>query len=248
MKAIVLAAGYATRLYPLTLNRAKPLLPVGGRPIIDYIIEGITEVPEIDTVYVVTNNRFYNDFVNWRREAGFDKEIIVINDGTISDDDKLGAIGDIDLVINKMEIKDDLIIVAGDNLFSFGLERFLDFFKTHGLSIAAYKYPYKHELSHYGLVELDEASRVVSFQEKPDEPKSDLVAICLYGFPVNKLGLIHKYLESGSNKDAPGHYLQWLVSKEKVYAFVFHAQWHDIGTPEAYERAQREYKRKIGKN
>lgn len=242
MKAIVLAAGYATRLYPLTLNRAKPLLPVGERPIIDYIVEGAAEIPEIDIVYVVTNNKFYNDFVKWNEESNFGKEIIVVNDGTLSDEDKLGAIGDIDMVIDKMRIKDDLIVIGGDNLFGFSLGRFVDFFKTNGLSVAAYKCPYKDKLSQYGLVEVDSNSCVISFQEKPKEPKSDLVAICLYGFPRDKIGLIHEYLEGGRNKDAPGYYLQWLVNEEKVYAFVFEAAWHDIGSPEAYERAQREYK------
>lgn len=242
MKAIVLAAGYATRLYPLTLNRTKPLLPVGGQPIIDYIIEGIVKVSEIDTVYVVTNNRFYNDFVKWQKMANFTKEILIVNDGTNSDEDKLGAIGDIDLVINKIGIRDDLVVIAGDNLFGFSLQNFVNFFKIHGTSIAAYKYPHRDELSHYGLVELNGTSRVILFQEKPKEPKSDLVAICLYGFPYSKLGLISEYLKSGKNKDAPGYYLQWLVNKEEVYAFVFQAPWHDIGTPEAYQRAQREYK------
>lgn len=246
MKAIILAAGYATRLYPLTLNRAKPLLPVGGRPIIEYIVEEITKISDIDTVYVVTNNKFYKDFVQWQKECNFDKEIIIINDGTLSDSDKLGAIGDIDLVINKLAIKDDLIVVGGDNLFGFNLKSFVDFFKSYGLSIAAYKYPYKDKLSQYGLVELDKTSRVVLFQEKPKEPKSDLVAICLYGFPAEKLGLIHEYLKGGRNKDAPGYYLQWLVNKEKVFAFAFQAPWHDIGSKESYEKAQKEYKKITG--
>ena len=246
MKAIILAAGYATRLYPLTLNRAKPLLPVGGRPIIEYIVEEIIKIPDIDTIYVVTNNKFYKDFVEWEKQGNFNKEIIVINDGTLSDSDKLGAIGDMDLVINKVGVKDNLIVVGGDNLFGFSLKSFVNFFKSHGLSIAAYKCPEKDKLSQYGLVELDNTSRVVLFQEKPKEPKSDLVAICLYGFPAGKLGLIHEYLEGGHNKDAPGYYLQWLVNKEKVFAFAFQPPWHDIGSPEAYEKAQKEYKKIVG--
>lgn len=237
MRAVILAAGYATRLYPLTLDKAKPLLPVGGQPILNYIVDGLAEIPDITKIYVVTNNKFYKDFCQWRRG----RDIVIINDKTTSDSDKLGAIGDIDLVIRKMAIDDDLIVIAGDNMFGFELREFVDFFKTHGLSIASYRYPYKDELNRYGLVELDRDNRVVRFQEKPKRPQSDLVAVCLYGFPRDRLGLIKDYLDVSNNKDAPGYYLQWLVQKEEVYSFVFEAAWHDIGTPEAYERAQREY-------
>ncbi len=242
MKAIILAAGYATRLYPLTLNKAKPLLPVGGRPIIDYIAGGLAGIPEIDTIYVVTNKKFSQDFQAWQKKADLGKKIEIINDRTTSDDDKLGAIGDINLVLVEKQIKDDLIIVAGDNLFSFPLVDFAEFFKGKGLSIAAYRFPKREELHSYGIVELDQQQRVISFTEKPAQPRSDLVAVCLYGFPREKLGLIKEYVSQEENQDAPGYYLQWLVQREKVGAFVFTAPWHDIGTPEAYERAQREFK------
>lgn len=242
MKAIILAAGYATRLYPLTLKRAKPLLPVGGQPIINYIVDGLLEVSEISAIYVVTNNKFYKDFCQWQVESYIDKNVIVINDRTTSDKDKLGAIGDIDLVVREMNIDDDLLVIAGDNLFRFELTEFVKFFKKNGLSIASYKYPYKNELSHYGIVELDGSNRVKGFQEKPQKPRSDLVAMCLYGFPKNKLSLIKEYLARGNNKDAPGFYLQWLVEKEGVCSFTFSGQWHDIGTHEAYFRAQAEYR------
>lgn len=241
MQAIILAAGYATRLYPLTLNKAKPLLPVGGQPIINYIINGLMDVPEIAKVYVVTNNKFYGDFCRWREEVNFGKKIVIINDRTNSEEDKLGALGDIELVVEEMSINDDLIVAAGDNLFGFKLKDFVDFFKKKGLSIACYRCPYKNELSHYGIVELNGDNRVIKFQEKPKEPMSDLVAVCLYGFPKDKLSVIKEYVGMGSNRDAPGYYMEWLVKREKVYSFVFNAQWHDIGTPQAYERAQREY-------
>lgn len=247
MYAIILAAGYATRLYPLTLDKAKPLLPVRGRPIIDYIIDGLISVPEINKICVVTNDRFYKDFYEWERNLDSAADIAVINDGTKSDDDKLGAIGDIELVINKMKIDDDLIIVAGDNMFGFDLKRFVKFFNDNGLSIASYKYPHKKELSNYGIIELDKNNKVINFQEKPKEPRSNFVAVCLYGFPKDKLKLIKEYIKIGNNKDAPGYYLQWLVSKEEVYSFTFSEPWYDIGTPEAYSRAQAEYEDIIGK-
>lgn len=240
MKALILAAGYATRLYPLTLNKAKPLLPVGGKPIIDYIISGLENIPEIDGIYVVTNDRFYRDFRRWQKENNFSKEIIVVNDGTKSDDDKLGAIGDINKIINEMAVTDDLVVVAGDNLFQFELRDFVDFFKEKGLSIACYQHPRRSELGNYGVVELDNEGVVVDFKEKPPQPRSNLAAVCLYGFPAGKLGLFKKYIDEGNNCDAPGFYLQWLFGKEKVHAFTFSAPWHDIGTPEAYHRAQDE--------
>jgi glucose-1-phosphate thymidylyltransferase len=241
MKAIVLAAGYATRLYPLTLKKAKPLLPVKGKAIIDYTIDGLSGISSLDEIYVVTNSKFYKDFCDWQESGKFQKNITIVNDNTTSDADKLGAIGDINLVIQQMEIDDDLIVVAGDNLFTFELKSFAEYFKKSGLSIACYKYPYKEELFNYGIVEIDKSNKVVSFQEKPKNPKSDLVSLCLYGLPKAKLGIIEAYLKSGHNKDAPGYYIEWLVSKEVVHCFTFENKWFDIGTHESYERANKEY-------
>lgn len=241
MKVIILAAGYATRLYPLTMDRAKPLLPIGGQPIINYIINGLSEVNLVSDVYIVTNNKFYNDFCNWKNSSNFDKNIFIINDGTKNDNDKLGAIGDINLVIKEMKIADDLMIIAGDNVFSFQLSDFVKFFNKNGLCIAAYRYPNKKDLSHYGILETDGRSRVVAFNEKPQKPKSNLVATCLYGIPKDKLYTIKKYIDGENNLDAPGYYLQWLVKEEDVDAFVFDNKWYDIGTPEAYESAQEEF-------
>lgn len=241
MKAIILAAGYATRLYPLTLNKAKPLLPVANKPMINYIVDGLSEVADIDRIYVVTNNKFYKDFCVWKDSYKFNKEVCIINDKTTSDSNKLGAIGDIDLVIKEMDIDDDIIVVAGDNLFSYELKNFVSFFKKNGLCIASYKYPYKNELSSYGIVEVDKTNRITGFQEKPKQPHSDLVALCVYGFPKNKLGVIKNYISSGHNQDAPGYYIEWLVQKETVYSCIFTGMWHDIGSHEAYNRAQLAY-------
>ncbi len=240
MKALILAAGYATRLYPLTMNKAKPLLPVRERPIIDYIVSGLEGVPEIDGIYVVTNDRFYQDFYRWREGNSCAGKITIVNDKTTSDNDKLGAIGDINRVIAEMPVADDLIVVAGDNLFQFNLKDFVGFFKKNGLSIACYRYPRKDELHHYGIVQMDNKGVVDDFQEKPKQPRSNLVAVCLYGFPAGKLELFKEYIDEGNNRDAPGFYLQWLFKKEEVRAFTFSSPWYDIGTKEAYHRAQEE--------
>lgn len=245
MKAIILAAGYATRLYPLTENKAKPLLPVGGKPIINHLVENINSVPEINEIFVVTNNKFYNDFCDWRDSVHSANPITIINDNTTSDADKLGAIGDIDLVIKKMKIEDDLLIVAGDNLFTFPLQKFVDFYRINGLSIAAYAFPCREELHHYGIVNVTANNKVISFQEKPKQTNSNLVAVCLYIFPKNKLHLVGEYFNSSSNNDAPGYYLEWLINREDISAFVFKSIWHDIGTHEAYERAQKEFQKQL---
>lgn len=243
MDAIILAAGYATRLYPLTLNKAKPLLPVGDRPIIDYLVMDLEKIGELSTIYVVTNEKFYNDFLKWAKDYSSSKKIVILNDGTTDDSNKKGAIGDIDFVIDTAGIKDDLLVVAGDNLFNFPLEGFAWFLMDKGLCVGIHKMKESEDLSRYGIVEIDDNGRIINFEEKPTHPKTNLVAACLYGFPSEKLGLIKEYIKEGLNMDQPGNYLQWLVKREPVYAYIFEAEWHDIGTKEAYNRIKDSFKK-----
>jgi glucose-1-phosphate thymidylyltransferase len=230
MKALVLAAGYATRLRPLTDTWAKELLPVGGRPILDRILDGIDGVAEIDEVHVVTNSRKATAFHDWAR----DRNVTVHDDGTTSNDDRLGAIGDMLFVVEHAEIDDDLLVIAGDNLFEFALADLVAFWGTKGVASAvAVRDVGSLELaSHYGVVALDGDGRIQSFIEKPADPPSTLAATATYVFHRQHIRLIRPYLEAEHGSDQPGRFVGWLHQHEPVYGWVFDETWYDIGNHE----------------
>lgn len=249
MKAIVLAAGYATRLYPLTENQPKPLLEVSGKSILDYIVEKMERVNVIDEIIIVTNDKFTVHFEDWKHSAElkdkYEKKLIVINDGTLTNDTRLGAIGDIHFVLNKLGIEDDLMIVAGDNLFDFELSDFVDYFENVETDcITAYHEGDDAQLKRAGIVELDESKRVLSFEEKPEEPKSTYCVPAFYLYRKETLPLFKKYLEDGNNPDAPGHFIPYLLEHQPVHAYLFEGKRYDIGTLESYERVQEIFKGK----
>lgn len=243
MEALILAAGYATRLGELTQDRAKPLLPIGGRPMIDYIFCQMAVIPEIRRVSVVSNDKFAGQFADWASGHGATKPVSIINDGTTSDANKLGAVGDIQLVLGRNHIDDDLLIVAGDNLFDFQLAEFIHFFRQHGTSVGLYDTRDLEIMKHYAEVQLDTATkRIVSFVEKPREPRSTLAATCIYLWKREHLLLLDDYASSGNHSmDAPGHYVQWLTKQVDVHGFRIPGEWRDIGTPEQYADACSEY-------
>jgi glucose-1-phosphate thymidylyltransferase len=237
MKALILAAGYGTRLYPLTLNTPKPLLPVKGKPIIDHIVEKINAVEAVDEVFVVTNDKFSEHFETWKNESGFEKKITIVNDGTLNNDDRLGAIGDIHFVIKHENVDDDLLVVAGDNLFDFSLQELVRFFKekkssgvavfdTHDKSMIAGK---------LGCMELNSEGKVLCFEEKPAEPKSTLASTACYLFTKEDLPLFDACLQENNTLDNSGEFVKYLLTKRKVHGFTFSGEWHDIGSKEQYE-------------
>ena len=246
MKALILAAGYATRLYPLTKKYPKALLKVDKKTIIEYIIDKISSVGLIDEVMVVTNNKFITVFKNWQRKLKINKPLSIINDLTKANETRRGAIGDLDFSINKKNIKDDLLVIGGDNLFDGGLEDFLTFarFRKRSPVIGVYDLGSKVGAKKYGVIKLDKRNRVVDFQEKPQKPKSTLVGMCLYYFPKNRLGLIKEYLNNKKSKlDATGFYIDWLRRKVPVYGFVFNGRWFDIGDFKFYNEARKKFKK-----
>ena len=244
MKALVLAAGYATRLYPLTKEYPKPLLTVKTRPIINYILDKIKEIQDIDEIMVVTNSKFISRFRAWKRSLSSNKKITLIDDLTKDNSRRLGAIGDMEFAIKKKHIRDDLLVIGGDNLFDGSLKDFIYFTKSKMDSpvIGAFDIKNKLQAGKYGVLKLGKANRIIDFQEKPNKPKSSLVAMCLYYFPKTKLKLIQEYRKDKVKKsDATGFYIDWLRKKLPVYGFVFKGKWFDIGDRKFYEKANQAF-------
>ncbi len=245
MKALIMAAGYAVRLYPLTKDKAKPLLPIAGKPIIEYIIDKLEAFSQIDTIYVVTNNKFYDLFVKWAKDFDYHKPIEIINDGTLTNEDRLGAIGDMHYVIKNKKIRDDLIVIAGDNLFDFDLGKLRDYAQDKKLVICAYDVKDEKLATQYGILSVDDTGKVISFVEKPSQPPSTLAALGIYLFKSDAVGLVDKYVRQGNNQDAPGYFIQWVYKTENVYAYAFDGSWYDIGDLKSYEDANKVYKDNI---
>lgn len=239
MKALILAAGYATRLYPLTKDKPKPLLTIRKKPIIEYIINKIESLEQIDEILIVTNQKFIGQFQAWLNNSPSLKPIKLINDGSLNEKDRRGAIGDIALAIKEKNIEDDLLVVAGDNLFSSGLNNFIEtaYSRYPHNFIGIYNLNGKLKPNKFGVVQINNEQEIIDFEEKPAYPKSSLIAMCIYFFPKENLHLIERYLSQNGHADAPGHYISWLTKSNKVYGHTFSGNWHDIGDIDAYTEA-----------
>lgn len=232
MKAIILAGGYATRLRPLTENLSKCLLPVGGRPMVDWILDRVREVDQVDAVHVVTNSRFAGDFEAW---AAGKEGVRVHDDGTTSNEDRLGAIGDVAFTLEHGGIvDDDVLVIAGDNLFEYSLQAYVDFWRTKGVAsaVAIRDVGDLRLAAQYGVVALDEDDRVVEFVEKPAEPESTLCATATYVYHREHVPLVGRYLAGGNPPDQSGSFFEWLRAREPVYGYRFDGFWLDIGDKE----------------
>ncbi|PYK32112.1 MAG: hypothetical protein DME57_01065 [Verrucomicrobia bacterium] len=247
MNALILAAGYATRLYPLTLNKAKPLLEVGGKPIIEWLFDNLISVSTLKTVCIVTNDTFAGDFQKWAtayQAKHSEMKIKIINDGSKSDDDKLGAIGDINLVLSRESLADnDLLVIAGDNLFEQPLGDFVNTAKRSRAAVAVHDVGNLEAMKKYGTVTVDKDGVITNFEEKPQKPKSTLAAVALYYYSRQVLPLFKTYLAAGNNPDQPGLFLQWLYTREPVATFEMKGRWLDIGSKETLENADKIFSR-----
>jgi glucose-1-phosphate thymidylyltransferase len=241
MKVIILAAGYATRLYPLTLTQPKPLLPVAGKPMVEHVLDNLAPISGIDRVYVVTNAKFAGHFQKWSEQYHATKskfEFTVVNDGTTDDTNKLGAIGDINHVLKTQNVDDDLIVVAGDNLFSEKLGDFGKFCREKNAPVLAlYDVGDLEQIKKYNSISTDAAGRITSFEEKPKHPTSTLIGIALYFYPKSTIPLIKQYLAEGNNPDQPGRLVQWLYPRTGVHTWRVPGTWFDIGSKETLEEA-----------
>jgi glucose-1-phosphate thymidylyltransferase len=243
MKVIILAAGYATRLYPLTLTRPKPLLPVAGKPMIDYVLDNLAPIAGIDRIYVVTNAKFADQFEQWSVDYRANKaklNFTIVNDLSTDDGNKLGAIGDIHFVLKTQDVSDDIIVVAGDNLFS---EKLSDFGRVcrekNAPVLAVYDVGDLEQIKKYNAITLDDSGRITFFEEKPKNPTSTLTGIALYFYPKSALPLIRQYIAEGNNPDQPGRLIQWLYPRVPVYTWRVPGLWYDIGSKETLEEANR---------
>lgn len=249
MDLLILAAGYATRLYPLTLNQPKPLLKVGGKPMINHVLDHLQDVPGLKRVLVVTNNKFISHFEAWA--ASYDKkgarfDFKIINDGSTSDNDKLGAIGDINLVLEKENIQGDLMVVAGDNLFDQSLTGYAKYCAEKKAPVLGVFDVKDWELvKKYNSISIDGEGKITHFEEKSQNPKSTLTGIALYYYPASVIPLIKQYLAEGNNPDQPGRLVQWLYPRVPFYTWKVPGQWFDIGGKESLEEADQLFTAKL---
>ena len=239
--AVLLAAGYATRLYPLTKDRPKALLPLGFGTILDGVIRTLPGVPGLRKTVLVTNHRFAEPFRAWQRarNAG----VAVMDDGTTSADTRLGAIRDLVLPRRETDPDDDLLVVGTDNLFRWSLAEFVaEAARRHPKpSIALWQAPSKADATQFGIVTRDPAARITAFVEKSPEPPSAEVALCVYFFPGPMCGDIQRFLEAGGNADAPGYLIKWLAERGEVYGVMMPGAWYDIGSLDSYQAVLKEW-------
>ncbi len=240
MKAIILAAGYATRLYPLTRTKPKPLLPIAGRPMIDYILSEINTIPEIDEVFVVTNSKFAPQFEQWAGGITSSVPVSVLDDGTSTEDTRRGAIGDIQFTIEQKNIADDVVIIAGDNFFTYKLQEYYDFFTRNQKDCVVVKELNNvQQLRQFAVAQLDEHQKVILLVEKPENPPSNTAVFATYMYKKETLPLFAEYLRAGNKPDAPGYFVQWLYQRKDVLAYIMNGDCFDIGTKEAYDEIQK---------
>lgn len=243
MKALILAAGYATRLYPLTENQPKPLLEIGNKAILGHILEKLESIDEINQIFVVSNHRFYDHFRTWLIDykKSSTKRIKLVDDGTFTNEDRLGAIGDINFVLQEEDVDDDLLVIAGDNLFGFSLQKYIQFFRKTNKSMVALKdLKDKEKIKGTYGVGIVEGTKIIDFEEKPLFPKSTLAATACYLFKKNDLNLVGQAIAQGK-ADKPGDMIKFLVNNSEAHGYVFNEHWFDIGSFDSLKEAEDVY-------
>lgn len=238
MKNIVIAAGYATRLGELTRNFPKPLLKIGNNTILGRMLDDIDTIPEIDEHIIITNHKFAHIFEDWKKSQSYLKPITIVDDGTETNETRLGAVCDLLYAIGKLNINDDLLVVAADNLLFFSFREFVDFAKGKKSScIMCHKQPSIAKLQRTGVVVLDEDDKVVDMEEKPQKPKSHWAVPPFYIYKKEDLPLIRHSVENGCGKDAPGNLAHYMVDNTVMHAWKMSAGRFDIGSPDTYHEA-----------
>lgn len=241
MKCVILAAGYATRLYPLTLNFPKPLLEVGGKAILDWLIDDLSTGNRIDEFILVSNHMFFSEFEKWA--AGRAERIIVIDDGSVSNETRLGAVRDVLFALQKIHCDDGLLVIAGDNLLDFSLTRFIDYAKKKdGSCIMRYYEQDEEKLHRTGVVSVSGDDTVVRMTEKPAKPESNWASPPFYYYTAGDTSLVQKGIDAGCGTDSPGSFIAWLCEQTRVYAMEMPGKRYDIGDMRSYTEIKNSYK------
>jgi len=223
-------------MYPLTLHTPKPLLDIAGRSIIDKLLDKLERTPGIDECIVVSNDKFFDHFLAWSQNVRSTWPLVILNDGSTDNENRLGAVADIRFALREKDINDDLLVLAGDNLFDFELADFAGFFREKNCDcITSHKLEDTEQLRRTGVIEVDKDWKVISFEEKPAQPRSTLAVPPFYLYKKETLPLFEDYLEEGQNPDAPGNFIPWLLSRKPVAAYLFEGQRYDIGSLETYK-------------
>lgn len=240
MKCLILAAGYATRLYPLTKNYPKPLLTVRKKTILDWLIDDMDQSQQIDEYIVISNHKFANHFENWADKKT--QKITIVDDGTIDNENRLGAVRDIQFAVDKLKLDNDMLVIAGDNLLDFSLTKFIDYALKKGTScIMRYYEPLRQKLSKSGVVTVDDNDKILKMAEKPAEPETHWCSPAFYYYTRDDVKLVKKGIASGCGVDAPGSFIAWLCTQTTVHAMEMPGKRFDIGNLESYEKVQQEY-------
>ena len=238
MKAVVLAGGFAKRMWPLTKERPKHLLPVAGRPMLDHVIDKLEPVRELDHIFISTNARFKDDFRSYLNSREAKKDISLFIEKTRSEGEKLGTVGGLGYLIRESNIDDEMLVIGGDNILGFRMTDFMEHFRSNRANtVALYDLKSKEKARLYGVVSIDDSDKIVDFQEKPSRPHSTLVSTACYAFTKNGVRNILRYLDEGNDPDKMGHFIEWLYRNDDVFGFVFTGLWFDVGSFESYNEA-----------
>ena len=242
MKCIILAAGYATRLYPLTKNFPKPLLEVKGKTIIDWLIDDLEKTSNIKEYIIISNHKFINHFENWKKDKKIANKIKILDDKTTTNETRLGAVCDIALAIDYFNLEDDLLVVAGDNLLDFSLSKFIEYYESkQSTCIMRYYTQDEQRLKKSANLKIDNNDKVLEMIEKPQNPISNWCCPAFYIYHKSDVKMVNEAIKDGCNKDAPGSFISWLYDKSNVYAYKMPGKRYDIGNIESYKEVNKIY-------
>lgn len=242
MKCVVLAAGYATRMYPLTIDTPKPLLKIGEKTILNHLLDDIDQIDDIYEHIIISNHLFYNKFKEWEKKQSYKKPLTILDDGTTSNEGRLGAVKDLQFAIEKLNINEDILVVAGDNFVNFSFSKFIDFYKEKNSSCIMYYEENDIEvLKKCGVAIINSDNIVTEMEEKPQNPKTNLAVLPFYIYKSGDLHYIKESIDEGFPHDAPGYFVSYLCKMTKVYAFKMPGKNYDVGDLDSYLRIQKEF-------